>query len=247
MKFTNAQKQEVVGLLDSTFTRSDGRVRAPLFIVIPGYGQRKETMSALALTVVDHWRRNRRDIAVLRFDGTNNLGESFKDEGCTEDGKHNLKYTIPGAVDDLLGALRWAKNNRYIDPTSIVLFSISMGSASARRVLTMPEGAGVQHWISFMGAADVANAIMHGSGNIDIVGNYERGIKMGVIAIIGCLCDAENFLPRDRVTKVIDLGARPRRHGESGCQCHVVSRQTRRLYRPPTRARFDERGRPWKA
>ena len=205
VKFHNAKKQEIVGLLDTTFNRADGRVRAPLLLVVPGYGQRKETMSALALTVVEHWRRNRRDIAVLRFDGTNNLGESFKDDGCTDDGKHNLHYTMPGAVDDIEVALRWAKNNRYIDPTSIVVFSISMGSAAARRALTKPEAALVRHWVSFMGAADAANAVMHGSGNIDVIGNYERGVKMGAVAVIGCLCDAEHFCSISSAAKLLTL------------------------------------------
>ena len=191
VKFENARRQGITGLLDTTFRATDGRVRAPLVIVAPGYGSRKETMSALAHTITDNWRRHHRDIAVMRYDGTNNLGESFKDAGCEGEGRHNLHFNIPGNVDDLLAALRWAKNNPHVEPTSIVVFSISMGSAAARRALTLPEAAGVAHWISFMGAADVASAMLNGSGNIDIAGNYARGIKSGIVSLIGCLCDGD--------------------------------------------------------
>ena len=207
VKFENQQRQEIVGLLDTTFRPADGCVRAPLVIVVPGYGARKETMSALAHTIVDNWRRQGRDIAVMRYDGTNNLGESYKDPGCEGEGKHGLHFNIPGSVEDVLSALRWAKTNKHVEPTSVVLFSISMGSPAARRALTLPESELVTHWISFMGAADVASATLNGSGNIDIAGNYARGIKSGVISLIGCLFDADFSTPlavRDRLLSLED-------------------------------------------
>ena len=207
VKFQNRLQQEIVGLLDTTFRPSDGRVRAPLVIVVPGYGSRKETMSALAHTVIDNWRRQNRDIAVMRYDGTNNLGESYKDPGCEGEGKHGLHFNIPGGVEDVLAALRWSKNNKHVEPTSVVIFSVSMGSPAARRALTLPESASVTHWISFMGAADVASATLNGSGNIDISGNYSRGIKSGIISLIGCLFDADfstELAVRDRLLTLED-------------------------------------------
>lgn len=193
VQYKNAANQPLVGLLDTSFSLENGRVRCPLVIVVPGFGGRKEVMSSLANVLVDNWRRNMRDLAVFRFDGTNNLGESHKDPGCEGEGRHTLRFTISGAIRDLLATLEWAKRNKYVDPTSVIFFSASIGAISARKVLTMTEAALVSHWISFMGAADVANTGMRGAGNIDFIGNHERGLKTGIISLNGCMSDADHF------------------------------------------------------
>ena len=192
VKFPNRAGKEVVGLLNVA-AREPRRMRAPLVIVLPGYGARKETLSGLALTIVHNFRHEYRDIAVLRIDNTNNLGESHKDASCTGEGRNNLHYTVTGGVDDLLGALDWARNNRHVDPTDIIVVSTSFSSIAARRALTLPETGDVSQWIAFMGAADAQNAILHVSGHIDIYGNHVRGIRSGVVTLFGCMVDAEHF------------------------------------------------------
>ena len=190
--FDNAKGEHVAGLLNTTFVANQ-RVRAPLVIVVPGYGGRKETFCALAHTVVHNFRRQYRDVAVLRMDSTNNLGESYKAPGSEKEGASNLKYTVSGCMADLAGAVKWAQSNRHVDATDIVVISSSFSSIAVRRFLTEKEGNHVSHWFVMMGASDAQNCILHVAGNLDIYGNFLRGIKNGVISLIGCLVDADHF------------------------------------------------------
>lgn len=192
VRFNNKSNKYVVGLLDASFPLAE-KTRAPLVIVAPGFGGRKETLSALAQTIIHNFRRNNQDVAVLRFDGTNNLGESYKDPGCEKEGHHTMNYTISGAIDDFIGSLEWARNNKYIDPSDISVVSVSFSSIAVRRALTMQEASNITQWISFMGAADAQNAVMNVSGNIDGYGNYLRGIKNGTITLIGCMTNGDHF------------------------------------------------------
>lgn len=180
------------GLLNVAY--SGDRTRAPLVLVMPGYGGRKEQLGALAYTLVENFRRHHRDIAVLRVDGTNNLGESEKSPGNTADGRHNMAYTVSGVVADLLGCLDWARNNPFVQPTRIVVVSASFSSVGVCRALATEDCSDVSQWVAFMGAADAQDAILHVSGGQDVLGNYHRGIRpVGIITLIGCMTDGDTF------------------------------------------------------
>ena len=169
--------RDYVGLLNLTDSQ-EPRIRCPLVIVVPGFGGRKEQLGALALTLVENFRRNHQDLAVLRFDGSNNLGESWKDPGCEEDGKHNLHYTVSGVVEDIRAALDWARDNPRVDPTEVILVSISFASIAVRHFLAEggSDSAGIRLWVSHNGAADARDAIHHVSGHLDLFENAARGL-----------------------------------------------------------------------
>ena len=192
VSFDNARGQRVVALLNTTFAPNQ-RTRAPVVLVVPGYGGRKETFSALAHTITYNFKRQYRDIAILRMDSTNNLGESDKSPGCEKEGASNLKYTVSGCIADIAGAVKWVHTNRHVDATDIVIISSSFSSIAVRRFLATPEGQDISHWFVMMGASDAQNCILHVAGNLDIYGNYMRGIKNGIISLIGCLVDADHF------------------------------------------------------
>ncbi len=182
----------IVGLLDRT-TSELGRLKAPLVIIVPGFAGRKEQMSYLAGILVDGFQRQNSDLAVLRIDGTNNLGESGRDEKCDRDGMQTLHYTISGVVEDIRAAIAWAKNNPFVEPTQIVLVSVSLASVGVRRYLTMPEASDVSLWVSYMGAPDIVDAVRNVSGNIDLHAYWRRGQKLGVVSMAGMLCDGDRF------------------------------------------------------
>ena len=190
--FHNTRKQRLTGLLNLS-TKDDKKQRMPLVIVAPGFGARKETMSALALTLAENFRANNKDIAVLRYDGSNGIGESYKDPGCETDGRENLHYTISGGVSDILGAMKWAKSNALVEPTDIIIISVSFSAIAVRHALTLPEMASVRHWISFMGAPEMQNAIMNVAGNVDAYGLFLEGNSPGVVSLLGCMVDADHF------------------------------------------------------
>ena len=192
VRFNNAAKKSVVGLLNTTFDSTQS-VRAPLIIIVPGFGGRKEVASPMALTLIHNFRRLQRDVGVLRLDGTNNLGESYKSPGCEAEGKHTLKFTIQDGVDDLVGAISWAQSNRFVDPTDIVVISLSMSAIAVRRTLTLPQAKSVSRWISVMGPADAVHAIANAMGNSDPYANYLNGVKNGTVTLFGCLVDGDHY------------------------------------------------------
>lgn len=182
----------IVGILDRT-SDDDERISAPLVIIAPGFAGRKEQMSFLAGILVEGFQRQNADIAVLRYDGTNNLGESAKDPNCNADGLHCKHFTASGLVSDTLAALAWAKNNPFVDPTHIVFISSSAGSVGVLKVLTMPEGKDICLWFAYMGAPDVIDLIKNGTGNIDFHTYFQRGQGIGMMALHGVLMDGDHF------------------------------------------------------
>ncbi len=182
----------IVGILDRT-SGDDERISAPLVIVVPGFGGRKEQLSYLAGTIIEGFSRQNADIAVLRIDGTNNLGESGKDPDCQGDGMACMHFTLSGLVQDVLATLSWAKNNPFVDPTQIVVVSASVAAIGVRHVMTLPESGDVCLWFAYMGAADAIDLVKNASGNIDFHAYYLRGEKVGVITLNGVLNDGDHF------------------------------------------------------
>ncbi|TNF38145.1 MAG: methyltransferase domain-containing protein [Deltaproteobacteria bacterium] len=182
----------LAGILDQSFA-SDQRVRCPLVIVIPGFAGRKEQMSFLASTLVEGFQHQHQDIAVLRIDGSNNLGESGRDPECVGDGKQALHYTVSGVVDDVLATLAWGRDNAFVDPSHVVIVSVSMASVGVRHALAQPDAADVALWVSYMGAADAIDTVRHVSGNVDLHALWERGDQLGIISLNGVLNDVSRF------------------------------------------------------
>lgn len=194
----------IVGLLDRTVDTEE-RLAAPLFIIVPAFAGRKEQMAVLAGTLIEGFQRGNADIAVLRIDGTNNLGESGKDPECNKDSLHTLHFTLGGVVEDVRATLKWAKNNPYVEPTSIVLMSISIASVAIRHLLAQPEGADVALWVSYMGAPEAVESIRNFSGHVDLDAPFRGGHRLGVVSLGGSLVDADRFFADMHAQKVAYL------------------------------------------
>jgi len=192
VRIKRRDKLEVVGLLNRAFS-DEGRARCPLVIVLPAFGGRKEQLGHLAYTVVDAFRRQHQDVAVLRIDNTNSLGESSKAAGCEDEGRHTLRYTVSGVIEDLRACLEWARRNQEVDPTHLVIVSASFTAIPIRHFLAHHDDGGVGLWVSYMGAADGRNAIMHVSGHLDLFAAHVEGTRLGHQTIAGCLVDLDGF------------------------------------------------------
>ena len=202
VRLKNGEKT-VVGLLDRAFPDEAERASCPLVVVVPGFGGRKEQFSFLANPLTWTFRRNHQDVAVLRVDGTNNLGESWKDPAARgAEGRATLRFRVEDTIEDLRACMAWARNNPYVDPTTIVLVASSFGAVPARHFLASGEGSEVSHFVSWFGAADARNSIQHVSGHLDIIDNWERGVTQGVNSLGGCLVDVDHFM-EDLIAKQI--------------------------------------------
>ncbi len=186
-------ERTVTGLLTRSFPDDEEVSGGPLVIVVPGFGGRKEQTSFLANVMTQSFRRNHEDISVLRIDGTNNLGESWKDPEARAAGRATLKFRAADVVDDLEACLVWARNNPFVDPSRIVTISVSFASVPVRHFLASGKGSEVSLWVSYFGAADARNSIQHVSGHLDLFDNHARGLPQGINSLAGCIVDVDHF------------------------------------------------------
>lgn len=186
-------ERSITGLLTRSFPDEAEVSGGPLVIVVPGFAGRKEQTSFVANVMAQTFRRHHEEVTVLRFDGTNNLGESWKSPEGREAGRATLKYRISDVLEDLRACLAWARNNPFVDPSRIVLVSVSFASIPVRHFLASGEGSEVSLWVSYFGAADARNCIQHVSGHLDLFDNHARGLPQGMTELMGCVVDGDHF------------------------------------------------------
>lgn len=192
VRLSSRSGRPLVGLLQQSFGDGGGE-GTPLVVIVPGFGGRKEQMSYLASVIVETFRARHADVAVLRFDGSNNLGESGKDAGCEAEGRHTLHYTVGGVIDDLRGVLDWTRRNDRLDVTKVVVVSVSFSSTGVMRWLAEDVPPEVGLWVSYMGAADAQDGVRNVSGHYDVFAAAATGRPLGNVTLIGCLVDAQVF------------------------------------------------------
>lgn len=171
--------------------------QCPVVVVVPGFAGRKEQTAYLAHQLVDHFRRQHRDLVVIRLDGTNNLGESDKAAGCHVEGKHTLNYTCSGVSEDLMDCLEWLRRGDVVRATDVSVVSVSFGSLGVRQLLASGRAPEVRRWVAWMGASDARDAVLHVSGHFDVMAAglaaKAAGVRMGQVTLVGCLVDAQRF------------------------------------------------------
>ena len=68
-----------------------------------------------------------------------------------------------------------------------------MGACIARKALVSDTRNRVGYWISGWGAADAQEVIRNSSGGVDFIGNYQKGIRCGIVNVLGHLIDNDRF------------------------------------------------------
>jgi ubiquinone/menaquinone biosynthesis C-methylase UbiE/c-di-GMP-binding flagellar brake protein YcgR len=196
VSFKGERGLTIRGLMNLAFDE-EAVPECPVVIIVPGFAGRKEQTSLMANVIADHWRRAHRQIAVIRLDGTNNLGESDTAPGCDVDGKRNLNYTISGASVDLLECLAWLRRGEVVRATDVSVVSVSFSSVGVRHALATGRAPEVRRWVSWMGAADARDAVLNVSGHFDVYKAAEAaeaaGVAMGQVTLTGCVVDARKF------------------------------------------------------
>ncbi|PYV93313.1 MAG: hypothetical protein DMG05_01840 [Acidobacteria bacterium] len=130
--YFNHRNEEIVAILNTT-SKSQKKIKAPVVIIPPAFGRRKETTGILALTLVENFKRHQRDVVVLRFDGIRCIGESYKDPSCRFEGKEMINMTLSQGMEDILTALDFVYDNPRFVPTDVILVSFSLTACMARR------------------------------------------------------------------------------------------------------------------
>ena len=192
VRYFNRRHEEIVAIVNST---GDGhrRLEAPVVIIPPAYGRRKESTGALAMTLVENFRRLRRDIVVLRFDGVRSIGESYKDRNCRYEGKEMINMTLSQGMEDILTTLDYVHDNPNFSATETILVSFSLSACMARKAILADTRQRVSYWISAWGSPDAQSTMRNSTGGVDFIGNYQRGISCGVTNVLGHLIDNDRF------------------------------------------------------
>ncbi|MFH1283963.1 MAG: PilZ domain-containing protein, partial [bacterium] len=189
IKFKNKKGQDIVAFIDATRLR----VKAPVIVLPPAFGKKKETVSPLVLTLLANFKAVGKDLVIVRYDGINRPGESFKDERYNRKGWEMLDYTMTQGTEDLLTVLEHCDNNPYFNPSDKIIISCSLSSLKARKILSSGKDLKVGYWLNLMGIADGQAAFRNISGGLDIVGNYRMGVFNGISAILGHLVDLDKI------------------------------------------------------
>lgn len=187
VRFANSKGQEICGLINAT----ELSVEAPVIIIPPAYGKKKEAYSPLVATLLASFWAYSGKLAVLRYDGINRPGESHQDEINLKRGYEMLSYRWGQGLDDLEAALSFARNNPYFTAKKVILITFSMSAIEARRLLALQQESGIVLWISCMGAPSAQSTLRNVLGGIDVISNYRTGIPNGILGLLGHLVDMD--------------------------------------------------------
>ncbi len=187
--YQNGDGKEIKALLN--YTRKD--TAAPVVILPPAFGKKKEILSPLVSTLITNYRHLNEDIITIRYDGVNRPGESYNEEMCPKRGYEMLKYQISQGQDDLKSTIRYVYNNPDFKPSMVILVAFSMSALDARKVIIEQNDEKVDYLINVMGATCGQNVFSNIMAGLDIIGNYRIGIQNGLAGVLGHLLDLDNI------------------------------------------------------
>jgi ubiquinone/menaquinone biosynthesis C-methylase UbiE len=189
VRYFNERGQDIAALLNA----SRLPVTAPVVLIPPAFGKKKEALSPLVLTMLQNFRRKGKDLVTLRYDGIDRPGESYREDRNPERGSEMLHYRLSQGLADLRTSLEYVHNNPFFSPQEVILITFSMSSIDARKLLMDGQGDLVDHWISCMGIASAKTTIGNILGGIDIIGNYKMGVRNGKGGMLGYLVNFDTL------------------------------------------------------
>ncbi|MCX6561399.1 MAG: PilZ domain-containing protein [Candidatus Aminicenantes bacterium] len=186
VRLENAAGEEIVGLLNTSLELDGGPV--PVVIIPPAFGKTKETLFALAETIVENFYTRGKPVAVLRYDGVRRKGESYKDPDASEPPFEMIHASVSQGADDIKAVLDWLDLNPMLKASSIVLVTFSLSALEARVVLRQESyRRKIGCWISCMGTMEFRELMNRVNCGLDLLEQFQLGIDLGVIPILGNL------------------------------------------------------------
>ncbi len=192
LRIPNKRREDIVALLNTT-PRAGRRMLAPVIVIPPAHGKRKESTSVLAQILVESFARARRDVVVLRFDGLRNIGESYKDPDCREPGREAMRSSLSQAVDDIGTVIEYCHNNPLFSPSELVLCCFSLQGVPGRRATFLDQGKRINYLIGVNGAVAAQEMIRNAAGGVDYIAQRASGKHIGTAAILGINIDGDPY------------------------------------------------------
>lgn len=202
VRYVNRKHEEIVAIINTTPRSPNTRLHAPLIIIPPAHGKRKESTLSLALTLVENFIRHQQAVVVLRFDGIRNVGESYNDLECRESGREMAHFTLSQGVEDIQATLDYAYNNSIFLPTKVILVTPSIQGVVGRKAVFLEQGKRIHYWLGSTGVPWAQDIIKNASGGIDYVTLYANGHKIGERSILGQVIQGDQFCEDVLVSKL---------------------------------------------
>jgi ubiquinone/menaquinone biosynthesis C-methylase UbiE len=196
VNYPNKRGQKIVALVNLTHKQ----IKAPVIILPPAFGKKKETLSPLVSTLVTNARCCNREIVTIRYDGINRPGESYNDEMLPKRGYEMLYYRISQGQDDLRATIDYVHNNSLFEPSRVIVVAFSMSALDVRKLVSESDDHKIDMIINIMGVSCGQSAFKNMTGGLDIIGNYKLGIQNGQFGILGHMLDLDN-LAEDLIDK----------------------------------------------
>lgn len=187
VEFNNKRKQGIRALINATRFF----VKAPVVVLPPGFGKKKEVLSPLVATLLANFSIQNRELITVRYDGINRPGESFNSAKQVKRGYEMLHYRVQQGMEDLETTLEYVYSNPFFSPEKVILVSFSMSSLDARRYLATNAKYRVDLWISAMGVPSAQATLRNILGGLDVIGNHKMGTKNGIMGMLGHLIDMD--------------------------------------------------------
>jgi ubiquinone/menaquinone biosynthesis C-methylase UbiE/pimeloyl-ACP methyl ester carboxylesterase len=188
VRFADQNGHEIVGFVDQRGAGAD-----PTCIILhTGWGETKETLLPLAQTIVETFDRDGESVVVLRIDGVNQRGESYKNPECRIQGKEYNAFCFSQSVQDIAAAIAYAQSR--FTPKSTILVSQSVAALAARKFLANDRRKLVDAWVSIVGSPDLQSVSRSISGGIDFAVGFERGIRFGYQELLGIVIHADQLM-----------------------------------------------------
>ena len=181
--------QELVGLLDGW-----GEPQGATAVVMPnGWGQTKEALLPLARTLVSTFRAHGLPIQVIRFDGVQKRGESYRDPESRRPGHESDRFVFSQGVRDIGQWVDYLRESPDHGASRVILLSFSASAIEARKAVALDGGRGIDGWISVVGSPDLQSMAKSISGGVDYVGGHERGHSFGFQELLGVRVDIDRI------------------------------------------------------
>jgi ubiquinone/menaquinone biosynthesis C-methylase UbiE/CheY-like chemotaxis protein len=186
IRLENRKGEEIVGLLNTSLPLM--REPTPVVLIPPAFGKTKETLFGLALTIVQNFQDQGKPVAVIRYDSIRGKGESFKDPEASEPPFEMVNASLSQGAEDIKAVLDWLELNSQIKAESVILLSFSLSALEARIALREKTyRKKVDYWISCMGTLEFRNLMNRVNCGLDLLEQYQIGIDLGIIPILGNL------------------------------------------------------------
>ncbi|MDR4508242.1 MAG: methyltransferase domain-containing protein [Candidatus Brocadiaceae bacterium] len=192
IRIKNKSNEEIVGILNTTWEGEEKR-SSNVLIIPPAFGRRKESTGPLAFALIENFKRMGEDLVIIRYDGINNLGESYKEPAYRQAGREAVGMTLSQACKDLSSVVSYARNNDRFTLNKLVLLTFSVASVPVRRLLAQNALGDVSLWIVGMGVPGLQEVLKNIAGGIDYIDNLAKKKYCGEVNIMGVTVDQSVF------------------------------------------------------